>query len=87
VEDATTLDDEGVVPGGLEGLWQTLVDAARVVQHAVGLAVQGPLGAYDRHAERRRDRLMAEADAEQGSAEGALDGETRERQAQTGLRR
>ena len=58
------LDRQRVVADHREPLGQRRVDAAAVGRDDVGLAVHLPLRADDLAAERRADRLVAEADAE-----------------------
>src|SRR5574340_188387 len=57
--------DERMVTGGLEGIGQVAKDRPAVMADHRGFAVHQALGAYDLPAERDREGLVAETDAQQ----------------------
>jgi len=64
------LDDERVIPRGCEGLRKFVENVFAVVMDFAGFAVKKLWSANDFAAERRADRLMAEANTQDGKLSG-----------------
>ena len=67
IRQGLAFDDEGVVAGGLERAGESGEDAAVVVEDRRGFAVHEAIGTDNIAAVNLTNRLMAEADTEDGS--------------------
>jgi len=65
-------DGEGVVPGGREGAWDSPEDPKAIVRNGGGHAVNGLICRNDLSPQRGGNRLMAQADSQDGNHAGQL---------------
>jgi hypothetical protein len=69
---AGAFHDQRMIAGGVEGIWQLAKDRASIVLNAGCLAVHEAFGSHHPAAERHRQRLVPQANAENGQPSGEV---------------